>query len=67
MESTMNKTRQAEVKRAYTTPSVEQVKLDTEISMVMTSSQTPFGDPEMPQNPNNNPIPQFVQKIFKLF
>ena len=57
---------QAESKRVYTTPRVEHVKLDTEISLVM-SSQTPFGDPEMPQNPNNNPMPQFVQKIFKLF
>ena len=66
MESTMNKTMQAESKRAYTTPRVEHVKLDTEISLVM-SSLTPFGDPEMPQNPNNNPMPQFVQKIFKLF
>jgi hypothetical protein len=65
MESTMNKTMQAESKRAYMAPRVEQVKLDTEISLVMTSG--PVGDPEMPQNPNNNPMPQFVQKIFKLF
>jgi hypothetical protein len=65
MESTMNKTMQAESKRAYTTPRVEQVKLDTEISLVMTSG--PVGDPESIQQGPNSPMPQFVQKIFKLF
>ena len=52
---------QAKVKRAYATPSVEQVKLDTEISLVMSS--------EVPENPGGSgmaPVPQFVQKIFKL-
>ena len=60
----MNKTMQAQSKRAYTTPRVEQVKLDTEISLVMSSVPE---NPGMMQNPNNNPMPQFVQKIFKLF
>jgi len=46
MESTINNTLKAEFKRAYTAPSIEQVKLDTEISMVMTSGLGPFGDPE---------------------
>ena len=66
MESTMNKTMQAKTKRAYATPSVEQVKLDTEISLVM-SSEVPENPGMAPQNPNYNPMPQFVQKIFKLF
>lgn len=60
----MNKTMQAKTKRAYTTPSVEQVKLDTEISLVMNS--IPNNPGMAPQNPNYNPMPQFVQKIFKL-
>jgi hypothetical protein len=58
----MNKTMQAESKRAYTTPRVEHVKLDTEISLVMSSGPGQFGDPEAPAIP-----PTFIQKIFKLF
>jgi hypothetical protein len=61
MESIMNKTMQAKVKRAYTTPRVEQVKLDTEISLVMTSDPGQFGDPEAPAIP-----PTFIQKLFKI-
>ncbi len=50
-------------KRIYQAPEIEQVKLDTEISLVMTS---PPNDPwsSSPQNPNNLPT-GFVQKLFR--
>jgi hypothetical protein len=49
-------------KKSYQAPQVEQIKLDTEISLVMNSIP---GQPMLPQNPNNDPT-GFVQKIFKL-
>ncbi|MEN9699761.1 MAG: hypothetical protein RLZZ301_959 [Bacteroidota bacterium] len=46
-------------KKNYQAPKIEQVKLDTEISLVMTS-------PVVPSNPGGMPqIPEYVQKIFK--
>jgi hypothetical protein len=50
-------------KKSYQAPKVEQIQLDTEISLVMTS---PPNDPwsSSPQNPNNLPG-GFIQKIFK--
>ena len=49
-------------KKSYQAPQVEQIKLDTEISLVMTSQIPPH--PGMPQNPNNDPT-GFVQKLFR--
>jgi hypothetical protein len=51
-------------KKAYSSPKVEQIKLDTEISLVMTSVDN--------DNTSTTPPPEFlignpVQKIFKLF
>jgi hypothetical protein len=50
-------------KKSYQAPKVEQIQLDTEISLVMTS---PPNDPwsSSPQNPNNLPT-GFVQKLFR--
>lgn len=45
-------------KKGYQQPKVEQVKLDIEISLVMTSPPPP--NPQMPQMPEG-----WVQKIFK--
>ncbi|MEY5000094.1 MAG: hypothetical protein RLZZ211_130 [Bacteroidota bacterium] len=52
------------IKKSYQQPKVEQVQLDTEISLVMTS---PPNDPwsSSPQNPNNAPG-GFIQKVFKI-
>jgi len=49
-------------KKSYQAPQVEQIKLDTEISLVMTSEVPPH--PGMPQNPNNDPA-HFIQKILR--
>jgi len=51
-------------KKVYSSPKVEQIKLDTEISLVMTSVDN--------DNSSTTPPPEFlignpVQKIFKLF
>ena len=46
-------------KKTYQSPEVEQISLDTEISLVMTSPPPP--NPQMPQMPEG-----WVQKIFKL-
>jgi hypothetical protein len=46
-------------KKGYQKPKVEQIKLDTEISLVMTSPPPP--NPQMPQMPEG-----WVQKIFRL-
>lgn len=53
-------------KKAYSSPKVEQIKLDTEISLVMTSGVVDGN------NQGGGPPPEFlignpVQKIFKLF
>jgi hypothetical protein len=50
-------------KKGYQKPKVEQIQLDIEISLVMSS---PPNDPwsSSPQNPNNIPG-GFIQKIFK--
>jgi hypothetical protein len=45
-------------KKGYQQPKVEQVKLDIEISLAMSS--TPPPNPQMPQAPGG-----FIQKIFK--
>lgn len=45
-------------KRNYVAPKVEQIQLDTEISMVMTSAPPP--NPQMPQMPEG-----FIQKIIR--
>lgn len=47
------------IKKGYQQPKLEQIKLDTEISLVMTSPPPP--NPQMPQVPGG-----LVQKIFKL-
>ena len=45
-------------KKVYTSPRVDSIELDTEISILMSSS-APFGDPEaLPTN--------FIQKIFRI-
>jgi len=49
-------------KKSYQAPQVEQIKLDIEISMVMTSPPPP--NPQMPQNPYLDPS-GFVQKIIR--
>ena len=45
-------------KKTYQAPKLEQVKLDIEISLVMTSPPPP--NPQMPQMPEG-----WVQKIFR--
>jgi len=45
-------------KKGYQKPKVAQIKLDTEISLVMTSPPPP--NPQMPQAPGG-----LIQKIFK--
>ncbi len=45
-------------KKGYLQPKVEQIKLDTEISLAMSSIPPP--NPQMPQFPGG-----FLQKIFK--
>ena len=50
-------------KRIYQAPEIEQVKLDTEISLVMTS---PPNDPwASPQNPSNTPG-GFIQRVIRI-
>jgi len=49
-------------KKSYQAPQVEQIKLDIEISMVMTSPPPP--NPQMPQMPYLDPS-GFVQKLFR--
>ena len=49
-------------KKSYQAPQVEHIKLDIEISMVMTSPPPP--NPQMPQNPYLDPS-GFVQKLFR--
>ena len=53
-------------KKSYQAPQVEQIKLDTEISLVMNSIPGHPGDSGMPQNPNNDPT-GFVQKLFRFW
>ena len=64
MKTTRNNPTQKSLKKSYVAPKLEQVQLDTEISLVMTSPP-PGNPPGMPQIPN---MPEgYVQKIFKLF
>jgi len=49
-------------KKSYQAPQVEQIKLDIEISMVMTSPPPP--NPQMPQNPYLDQS-GFVHKIIR--
>lgn len=57
-----NQKYQNNIKKKYQTPQIEQVKLDTEISLVMSSAPN---DPwASPQNPSNSPG-GFIQKLFR--
>lgn len=60
MKTALNKLAQKPLKKPYVTPKLEQVQLDTEISLVLNSPPPP--NPQMPQMPEG-----WVQKIFKLF
>lgn len=41
-------------KRIYKTPQVERIRLDNEISLVLQSDGSPFGDPEANLQTKNN-------------
>ena len=46
-------------KRAYSTPDVTSIKLDNEISLILSSDPNPDGDPIFSSNPqyyNNDPF-----------
>ena len=64
MKTAHNSLAQKPLKKPYVAPKLELIKLDTEISLVMTSPP-PGNPPGMPQMPN---MPEgYIQKIFKLF
>lgn len=58
MKTTRNNPTQKSLKKSYVAPKLEQVQLDTEISLVLNSPPPP--NPQMPQMPEG-----WVQKIFK--
>ena len=62
MKKALNNPTLKPLKKVYVAPSLEQVQIDIEISLVMSSPPPPH--PQMPQMPGNWPE-GIVQKIFK--
>ena len=59
MKKALNNPKLKPLKKVYVAPSLEQVQLDIEISLVMSSPPPP--QPQMPQMPEG-----WVQKIFRV-
>ena len=63
MKTALDNQAQKPLKKPYVAPKLEEVQLDTAISLVMNSPPPP--NPGMPQMPN---MPEgYIQKIFKVF